>query len=365
LEVEGFPATPVVESTLAGRLEGLRVAVPADARLNGGRLEWIPGSNERGWWPDGGDAPRALWEFIDLASADDERVLAFVRRYGVLGLTDRGLPGCGVREPFAGTPQLAGAWQGWAVSWEPVAAYRLYATGMRAILAMAVALQRGAFVDPARVLREAGIAPAGHWWDRIWQVMDYWREATGLDRDAWWDTRGGSVCHGNLLVVDPSHIVENFACSGPPYEGLTIEAKAQAQRRKLAHWVTDFWVARSGLAPIVVWDGDQARLCLSVGPGTHSGLDHGSYWPPNSLFRVMVAHLAALMRGGVHSATCANCGSLYFKSRRVRPDQPGHCPTCEATAASRRTRRWRERSAASYPDRTPTHTPTAANDGGQ
>lgn len=367
LEAEEIPSTPVVESTLGGRFRTLRIAAPGDARIKDGRLEWIPGRNERGWWPDGGSASRALRAFIDLATTTDERrYLAFARRYGVLGLNSLGLPACGSMRGLAGDPPQLGdgeSWQGWAVSWEPLGAYRIYASGLRAMVALAVALRGGSYVDPARVIREAGLDP--HWptWDEATRVMTHWQVASGLDWDTWWGRQGGA-CYFNLLEVGTGQIVENFKFSGPLYDGMSIEEKAHAQRRKFGYWATRMWLGKSGWVPVLDWDGPEARLCLSLGPGSHEGHDRGEHWPPNSLFRVLVAHLAGIARGGVHSATCSNCGTLYFDERRIRTDQPGYCDVCKATAGTRRTRKWRERRREAYPNRTPTHTPTAADSGG-
>src|SRR5829696_3754987 len=96
LDIDPTATTPIVKGTLDGGLEAVRVAAPADVRIVAGRLEWIPVGADGQWWPDGGSATRALDAFINLAAEQrEERFATFARRYGVLGLTESGLPACG------------------------------------------------------------------------------------------------------------------------------------------------------------------------------------------------------------------------------------------------------------------------------
>ena len=367
LMAEDFDSASPIASTLSGDIGTLRVAVPNDARIIDGVLEWIPGSEESEWWQDGGKSSRALWAFINLSTAkDDVRILEFVRRYGVLGLNHRGLPACGSTEGNEGdTPLRYTSWKAYDVRWEPVSAYRLYAAGLRALVALAVALQRGLYVDPARLFREAAIDLPSDQWERIKQITAYWQTASGFDEEAWWVYEGGGVCHNNLYAISPNSVVQNFTFSDSHYDYLTADQKAYEQRQKFGHWVTRLWLQRSGLEPVLVWDDPGARLCLSLGPNKSDRYARRSHWPPNSLFRVLVAHLAAICRGRAYDACCSNCGAIYYTPRKVRTDQPAYCSSCQATAASRRTQRWRESAAGPHPNLTPTHTPTAANKGEQ
>jgi hypothetical protein len=348
LDFDPGAVTPVVKGTLGGRLEAVRVAVPADVRIVGERLEWIPVGPDGQWWPDGGNATRVLDAFIKLASERrKERFAAFVRKYGVLGVTPSGLPACGIMRGNADPPQLEEPWQGCAVSWEPIAAYRFYAAGAKAMLYLAAALQRARgreVVSPRDIFSAAGLPVDDRGvWERTTEICRVWQEMSGQTWQEWWEARNGSGVSINLSALDPANIAFNFTYSSDLYGPLQDPTKyAEVQRGKFGYWLTEFWLKRAGLVPTITWTEEFPQLGLSVG-APRDGLFE--LWPTNSLFRVLAAHLAARVCSSTNMATCSNpnCGTLYFTERRPRSDQPHYCEACRATAPSRRTQRWRNR----------------------
>lgn len=341
-------STPVVSGTLGGRLETLRAAVPFDVRTAADRIEWIPTGADGGssWWPNGGNAAAALGAFIKLAGEKrEDRFCDFVRTYGVLGLTESGLPGCGSTWSMSGPPQLAESWQGCAVSWEPLAAYRHYAAGAKAMVCLATALRHGqgrVIVSPRSVFSAAGLEVDDQGvWDRTKRICQVWQGMSGRSWEEWWEMSNGSATHMNLHRLDPAHVAHNFSYSVDLYGPLNdSEAFASVQRQKFGLWLTDFWLKPAGLVPTITWTEEQAQLGLSVGKRRD---DYWEYWPPNSLFRILAAHLAAIVCSGANTAICSHCNEVYFPMRRPRIDQAHFCEECRVTSASRRTQRWRER----------------------
>lgn len=346
IDFESEASTPVIKGTLGKGLEAVRVAVPVDVRIVEGRLEWIPCNTNGQWWPDGGIATRALDAFIKLAEKQgDERIADFVRRYGVLGLTESALPGCGSNHPFGGPTQPTEAWQGCAVSWEPLAAYRHYAAGAKAMLCLATALKRAqgkTIVNPRTLFSGVGLpVDALGCWDRARTICRVWQEMSERSWEEWAESSIGQAAIMNLVEIDPASIVHNFTYSTDLYGPLKDPAEfARTLREKFGYWLTTFWLKRAGLVPTVTWRADRPELGLSVGSSREGQFE---YWPSNSMFRVLAAHLAARVCGGSNMATCSNCGDVFFPSRRPRMDQNHYCDVCKPTAPSRRTQKWRER----------------------
>lgn len=342
--------TPNIQWTLDGRLEWLRVASPADVRISDDRLEWIPGrtvDEKVEWWPDGDYAPKAVGEFFKLANETrPEWIQRFARRFGVLGLTLDGLPSCGAAHGLVGPPQLKDSWQGWAVSWEPLEAYPYYAAGAKAMLILGSALKHAhpeQPVDPWQVFGDAGLVDTEtsdiETWERTRAICEVWQRKLGLTWEKWWESYQSTQM--NLHVLDPAHVAFNFTLNRDLYVRQISNAEwARAQRIKYARWLTDFWVGRAGLLPTVMWDDVTPRLGISVGRGLDSS---DLVQPPNSLFRLVATHLAAVACGSPNTAQCSKCGQLYSSTRKVREDQPHYCEACRATAASRRTQRSRAR----------------------
>lgn len=340
--------TPSVQWTLGGKLESLKVATPGDARVNEDRLEWIPGRNVDGeaeWWPDGDYAPKAVSSFFKLANETrPERIVDFVRRFGVLGIALDGLPSCGAAHRLTGAPHLQESWQGWAVSWEPLAAYPYYAAGAKAMLLLGTALKHSKPdqpVDPWRVFANADLVDAETTdlgsWGRTTAICRVWQRTLGLTWEKWWEKYQGAQT--NLIAFDPAHIAFNFTLNRSLYSRHISDAEwAHAQRANYAYWLTDYWLGRSGLVPTVVWNDAIPRLGISVGE-IRSSMD--VMQPPNSLFRLVATHLAAVACGSTNTAQCSHCDALYSSPRKVRNDQPHYCESCRATAASRRTQRSR------------------------
>lgn len=340
--------TPNIQWTLGGKLESLKVATPGDVRISEDRIEWIPGRTVDGqieWWPDGDYAPTAVGAFFKLANEmRPERIQGFVRRFGVLGLSLDGLPSCGATHRLTGPPQLQESWQGWAVSWEPLAAYPYYASGAKAMLILGAALKHAhpeQPVDPWRVFADAGLVVRESTdigtWERTRGICEVWQRMLGLSWEKWWERHQNAQM--NLHMLDPAHVASNFTLNRDLYDRHISNAElAHGQRIKYAQWLSDYWLGRAGLVPTVVWNDATPHLGISVGQGL-DGRD--VLQPPNSLFRLVATHLAAVTCGSPNTAQCSNCGQLYSSARKVRDDQPHYCEACRTTAASRRTQRSR------------------------
>lgn len=343
--------TPSIQWTLGGKLESIRVAAPADVRINKDCLEWIPGrtvDSETEWWPDGDYASRVVAAFLKLSNETrSDKIQDFVRRGGVLGLTLDGLPSCGAIRQLVGPPQLQEPWQGWAVSCEPLMAYPYYAAGAKAMLILGAALKRARpdqVVDPWRLFSDAGFryqeSSDYGTWERTRAICEAWQRMLGLTWEEWWEKHHNAQM--NLHAIDPAHVAFNFTLNRDLYDRPISDTEwAHAQRRKYAQWLTDYWLSRAGLVPTVVWNDVTPRLGISIGQRS-GAMD---IQPPNSLFRLVATHLAAVACGSPNTAQCSHCGQIYSSLRRVRTDQAHYCEECKATAASRRTQRSRAKKA--------------------
>ena len=340
------PLTPVVSGSVSGSLEKTRVAVPADVRVNGEFLEWIfvDGDARGEWWPEGSKAHTALPAFLRLANErDPQRIAQFARKYGVLGLTSMGVPACGSATRLASSPHTGVPWKGCAVSWEPIEAYRFYSGAAKAIVVIGSALKYtpiGTLVRPKDLFANSDlpIDDKGGF-DRFREVAMTWQRASGLPWDEWWETKGGHQLFMNLSPLDPSNVLLNLSYSPDIFGPMSEEEFARLQRQKYAYWFTEHWLKRANLVPTMTWMEKRARLELAVGSPVQ---EQPSLWPSNSLFKILVTHLASFICSGDPTASCDNCGMIYFPARKVRFDQPHYCDTCKITAPSRRTKRWRE-----------------------
>lgn len=314
--------TPVISGAMPADLAQARMAVPARVRLGPGRLEWIPdaGDDAAHWWREGEPASGALWAFIKLATEPAPGFVDFARRFGVLALTPQGRPSVSRQVPDAGGPgQLDEPWCGFAVNWEPIAAWRTYAAIARAIVHLAMALRLGTRIDARRTIEDAGLDLETDPFSWEFQIATLEDERTTRDYIF-------NLHHRRL-----STLVETLDRPG---------RDLASQRQWLAFWVTHGWIAESALIPTVTWDSDRPQLCLPIGsrpPGIDpagsppSGINQ-FLWPPNMLFNILAAHLAAFICSGEPVARCSRCGELHPRTRAPRADQPVYCDDCRPVA---------------------------------
>ena len=330
-----------MEAFHEGDLRSLRAAGAADARLNGNCVDWIPTAEPfPRWMPPGAPVARCLDAFCDLAvEPSGAKVLAFVKRYGVLELTEGGAPACGLLG-LAGSPQRSETWRGCIVCWEPIAGYIAYATSARTLRRLASELRQSDDVDPHTVIEGLGYStriaadttdpsPSG-------QAIDEWTAAAGLSRDEW-ITRIAPRNWHHLLYYEPLQIAHQLW----PQE--TIEPKRPSlavMRQRLATYVQYRWIRPSGLAPRLDWSGERPRLALGI---------EGMMGDAPPLFRVLALQLAAAIMGEEHAFTCSACGVVGNRDRRPRTDQNVLCDRCRARAGSIRTARYRQRKSSRAP----------------
>lgn len=308
--------TLVIAGASTADLARSRMAVPADARVNADRIEWIAGTGtDPTFWREGERASSALWAFIKLAvEPDADRFADFARRYGVLALSPAGLPAVSPHaERYNVLAQTGESWQGFAVSWEWIAAWRVYAANARAVVHLASALRGNSRINATRIVEAAGLED-----DAFKSEFPY---------PEWGNEEMASDHFMNLTMRRPSTLAFNLD---------RPEHTLATQRQWLAWWVTKDWIGHSALIPTITWNADRPQLCLPIGrPPAGS---HESHWPPNTLFNILAAHLAAFICSGEPVAQCSRCGELHPRTRVPRADQPTYCNGCKPIADRQRKR---------------------------
>jgi len=319
-----------MEATLAGDLHSIRAAGPADARLKGNRVEWIPTADPFStWMPPSAPVVRALDALCALAiEPSGAKVFEFVKRYGVLEMTEGGAPACGL-PGLSTSPGLAESWRGCAVSWEPIAGYVAYAESAAAFRGLAAALYRSSGqddVDPYAVLAQLGVATdadGGHSTQiAAWQAIEEWTAASGMSRDEWISTlrpgRWGAILDYSSFGL--AQLLWPRATSEPKRPPVAV------MKQRLATYFQHRWIRPSGLVPRLDWSGDRPRFALGI---------EGMMGDAPPLFRVLALQLAAAITGAEKAFTCSHCGTVgYRQDRRPRTDQPAYCDDCRPKTGS-------------------------------
>ena len=271
-----------------------RVFVPEDICLAGDFLTWgwVPFSGERGVTYRQAK-PGMLADFIRLDCATDEKILAYARKWGILGLCQHGLP-CshnqyrdglldGVQPclPVLVTPRPR---EGSAFRLlEPLAAWRMWSRKAQSIINIGARLNQGKI---ARV--------------EDWQVLKDLRDS-GLGETAY-----------------------------EPFMETVANARTELTRE------LDGWISMGQVRPRIGWRNDRARFSLDA---VSSG--------PN-LFGLLALNIAVAIAAGEGEkglAVCSSCGSSYIPSRRPDPNRRNYCYQCGLKAAQRfASRRYRRRS---------------------
>jgi hypothetical protein len=162
-------------------------------------------------WPDASEAPSMLEDFVRLADAPAETILAYARRFGLLGIGVAGVPPTFVRRAF--------------LEPEPVAAWRTLARQTRALLNVAARLRQD---ESGRV--------------EDWQAL----------------LPGRSI----VLVGDPSQTQWDAAIKAAP-AGVHVFSRINEQQ--VLSWNLEQLIVLSEVHPRPLWDPSAGRLQLGLG----------------------------------------------------------------------------------------------------
>jgi hypothetical protein len=274
-----------------------RLFVPRDIRPDGEFLTWP-------WVPAGEKSrvtfrhakPGMLADFIRLHDASGEKILAYARRWGVLGICSHGLPCSHNQYPYGlhdgiqpCLPILAShcpfpvdeppAGPGFWLS-EPLEAWRAWSRKAQSLMNIGARLNQG----------------------KIARVED-WRSLKDLP-DAW------GTEHEPFM--EPETKLAEAA----------VATLANA-RAELGNEL-DGWISIGQVRPRISWQNDRARFSLDA---VSSG--------PN-LFGLLALNIAvAIASGDSGLAVCSNCGNSYLPSRRPDPNRRNFCEGCGKKAAQR------------------------------
>ncbi len=298
--------------TVANPLRFDRIPVPEAIWYEQGP----PGPPRIGWRVGGQRfSPRVipcLRNFTQLADAPDAKIVAFAERWGYLGICQHGRPWLHEDREINCTP-LDSSHRTWedpltqlawlrrhsgdlddpynyrSAHWEPIAAWRLYARAMRAILSLAAAIQRGAPTRPQD-----------------------WRDAhTGRELASW-----------ESLADEASWDVP---ASWSDLRSPDFNPQGNERREKLSFLVNGLFRVGNVL-PFLAFDDATPRVTLgSLSYQTQSGAEP---WDGPYLFGVLVCQLAAAITSPAGVFNCSWCQQAYAltpEERRPRSDRSHFC----------------------------------------
>ena len=251
-----------------------------------------------------------LWSFIRLHAAGDDAFADFARKFGVLHVSERGVPGGDLRTVkytdetvidsatirTASGGYLSRAGQERAVKWrrEPLYLWRAWSLAIRLLLLYGLELQRATRrIDPVALINrwELDVPPYD-------DNQDRWR------------------------ISEPRTLVSemHFAATEPDPAG-DRETTRDEQREVLGWWL-DNLADQCGLALRMSWTGaDRPRATI----GRSLKTEVSGFFAPDSVFPDIVERLIDVLESaeGVH--VCPDCGEP-FPCRRRR----GYCPDCRS-----------------------------------
>jgi hypothetical protein len=224
-----------------------------------------------------------LDRFLDLRGADDEKIAAFVRRWGILGICEHGLPRThhlariaprSLEDGPAGCLPLGFDFgKGGCLGREPIADWRTWAQAANDIVALATAAHHNLRGNQAAWDRlTEGREPQGPSGRRLRQIV-----AKGVQ---WWLELGG---------VRPQF-----------------------------SWIADVGVQIT-LGSRGTWDPLPQR------PTRLYGHQHGA-----TLFGALAAQLMVRVADVEGLAICSACGMPYLPTRRPAPNRRNYCSSCRA-----------------------------------
>ena len=261
-----------------------RLFVPQKIQVDGDSLtwSWVPP-----WVPQGDEKrvtyrqakPGMLADFIRLHDANDETILAYARKWGMLGLCEHGLP-CSHNQGTSGPSCLP-------------------------MLVTPLPRQKG---STFRLME-----PLAAW--RIWS-----RKAQSFINI------GARLNQGKLPRVEDWQMLKDLRDSGlgetehEPFMETVSNARAE-----LAYEL-DGWISIGQVRPRISWRNDKA--CFS--------LDAVSSGP--NLFGLLALNIAVAIASGDGEkglAVCSACGDSYIPTRRPDPNRRNYCERCGLKAAQR------------------------------
>jgi transposase len=288
---------------------GRRYPIPYKVELSAGNLEY--------WWEDDEvigrvgppDWPRQadeqLSEFIHLASADDERIVEFARRFGVLRLCNHWRPAThalGTAKPCFPLGADAEANYGREPTWP----WRFYARQAVALLNVCARLRDG----------RAALEADWSWiYDRSGPIMAPYRRleqdpATGEARvSAPIDPRTGEEDEWGYEPLD-----EMFGAA-PPISACALDIQRWCAQSVIAQWLYPAW-------PEIIFEWEAEHPSL--------GLSTPRLWDILALKIVLAAGLS----DGI--AICSACGRPYLPDQQPKAGRRSYCPECRALGKPQR-----------------------------
>jgi hypothetical protein len=217
-----------------------------------------------------------LCEFMNLADAPVETILAFARKWGVLEICRHGLP-CTHNLRYADT--FSGRWcfplsyNDYKFFHEPILYWHFYARQMRALLNIAVRLKQGmpGLVEDWKVVNVAGLMRKS--------------EVKVLGEELF------AAIYGRTVEDDRLYVLK----------------------------LLDRWLSMGDVRPNLVWDDEHCSVSFD-----------------NTLFGMLAMQLMLMISSSGGVAFCSGCGKYYPpKVRRPKVDQRNYCPECGRPAAVR------------------------------
>lgn len=217
-----------------------------------------------------------LIEFMNLADAPVETILAFARKWGVLEICRHGLPGTHNlhhADIFYGRWCFPFYYTDTKWFYEPIAYWHFYAGQMRALLNIAIRLKQG---GPGLV--------------EDWKVV----QVSRLDQAS------------EVKILGEELFAEIF--------GHTVK-----DDRVFVLKLLDRWLSIGHVRPNLVWDDEHCSVSFD-----------------NTLFGMLVMQLMLEISSSGGVGFCHGCGKSYApKRRRPKVGQRNYCPKCGRAAAVR------------------------------
>lgn len=279
-----------------------RVFVPARIQFEGAFLTWP-------WVPHGDEKrvtyrqakPGMLAGFVRLHRASDQEILAYARKWGVLGICERhGLPCSHNQYPY-------GPYD-----------------GVKPCLPMLVTPlpREGSDFQVGE--------PLAHW--RVWS-----RKAQAILNI------GARLNQGKLARLEDWQALKDLHDSGLGETEQEPFMKNVAKARAELAFELDGWISMGQVRPRISWKTDNTRLKAQF------SLDAVSSGP--NLFGLLALNIAVAIASGEGEkglAVCCACGESYPPKRRPDPNRRNYCEDCGLKAAQREAareyrRRQRER----------------------
>jgi hypothetical protein len=280
----------------------IRVCAPHSdlIQLASDSLVWRFGKHPRELLRVGTPESGAFNKFLELADASSERILAFAKRNGVLGLCKHGLPIChGPCRPDPGEPASLPYWQPLYCEphaskegiLEPLESWRALARAAVAVFRLNSALE-----EPLRETQPAREERELKWHDAVWLSAQQYARAG----------------HGDC---EPEHQCWRF----PPASLPRLRPFRHFRQTQLANVVNE-WLECGGIGLRAYWRKDRSTPGLELLADARGG--------PN-LFAYLALQLAQEWAGCKRMARCP-CGRLFPAPPTASADRRNFCRECRS-----------------------------------